>query len=133
MIIADTNTIIFLFVDFGEKSSAARKWLEKDKVWAAPRLWRSEISNTLIQLVRGKKLHLGGAQEAFLKAHGLLTAMEVEISHTAAMEVALETGLSAYDAEFLSTARRMKTILVTDDRAILKADPEHAVALLSVL
>ena len=42
--------------------------------------------------------------------------------------LAVETGLTAYDSEFLTLARDLGVRMVTTDEAILKAAPREAVS-----
>jgi predicted nucleic acid-binding protein len=51
MIVVDTNVIAY-FVLRNEHSALADSVLEKDSIWLAPKLWRSEMRNLLALYVR---------------------------------------------------------------------------------
>lgn len=53
----------------------------------------------------------------------------VDASHSDVIEVALNCGLTAYDAEFVVVARLLGVSLATADRAILRSAPDVAAPL----
>jgi predicted nucleic acid-binding protein len=57
VIVVDTNLLVYLFVR-GSRTAEAESVLEKDAVWTAPWLWRSEFRNSLAGLVRRQDIFL---------------------------------------------------------------------------
>ena len=64
MIVADTNLIAYLLLP-GPLTDRAGRVYERDPVWVAPPLWRSEFRNVLVLHVRTGRIPLPVAQEAF--------------------------------------------------------------------
>jgi predicted nucleic acid-binding protein len=108
MIVADTNLLVYLYVH-GERTEQAEAVLARDPLWAAPLLWRSELRDTLVGLVRRR-----GREYAVISHHVL--------------RLSVHSGCSAYDCEFVALAQDLDTPLVTTDRALLKAFPAVALA-----
>ena len=53
MIVADTNTIAYLYIN-SEKSAQAEQLLMREPRWIAPSLWKSEFRNVLALYLRKK-------------------------------------------------------------------------------
>lgn len=126
MIVVDTNVIAYLMIP-GERSSAAREVLRADPEWRAPILWRSEFRNVLATRVRREELTLSAATELASRAQALLEGGEHHLASGPVLEVAAESELSAYDAEFVTLSRILDTRLVTTDEEILDRAPDRAV------
>jgi len=71
MIVVDTNVIGYLFLS-GDQSVLAERALQKDNVWAAPILWRSEFRSVLTLYMRKNILILGQAQQIMNSALKLM-------------------------------------------------------------
>lgn len=120
MIVADTNLLIYLYVQ-GQRTQESEAVLQQDAVWAAPLLWRSEFRNVLISLVRTEALPLEKALVIVDEAERWLTGHEYSVVSRQVLELAHRSGCSAYDCEFVALARDLEVPLVTNDRQILKA------------
>ena len=120
MIIADTNLMIYLYVK-GQRTTQAEAVLQKDPMWAAPILWRSEFRNTLMGLVRNHGLILDDALEMIAEAEHWMAGREYTVVSHRVMKLAEQSKCSAYDCEFVSLAQELGVTLVTADRQILKA------------
>jgi predicted nucleic acid-binding protein len=128
MIVVDTNTIAYLYLE-GDRSTQAEKLLEEDAHWAAPLLWRSELRNVLAQYIRKNKLSLDEAQEIMREAMLLMQGREYEVVSFHVLELVARSSCSAYDCEFVGLAEDLGTSLVTVDKKILKEFPQIAVSL----
>ncbi|MBI4410517.1 MAG: type II toxin-antitoxin system VapC family toxin [Gemmatimonadetes bacterium] len=126
MIVADTNLITYLLLA-GERTEEAERVFEADSGWAAPLLWRSEFRNVLTFYVRRGLLSLEGALEAMDKAELLLSGREYLLESPRVMELAVLSGCSAYDCEFVALAEELDVPLVTSDATVLAAFPKVAV------
>lgn len=128
MIVVDTNAIVHLFLG-GERTEAARRAFRRDPEWAAPLLWRSEFRSVLSVLVRTGRTDLAGALEAAREAESMMRGREFAVESRAVLELAAESGCSAYDCEFVALARDLGTRLLTADREVLRAFPGVARAI----
>ena len=89
-----------------------------------PVLWRQEVSNALLMLLRRKKL----TRREWLDGLELLDVLPVvvdnhaeKIALTSLAYLADETGLTVYDAAYLELARRKRIPLASRDIALNKA------------
>jgi len=128
MIVVDTNIISYLYLT-GERSEQAEKALLKDAEWVAPVLWRSEFRNVLASYLRGKKLSLTDALRIMEEATAMMQGGEYEVSSHEVLQLAEESGCSAYDCEFVALARDLGVPLITVDKQILRQFPSEAIAL----
>ena len=127
MIVADTNLLIYLYVQ-GQRTQESEAVLQQDAVWAAPLLWRSEFRNVLIGLVRTDALQLEEALAIIDEAERWLSGHEYSVVSRQVLELASRSGCSAYDCEFVALALDLAVPLVTTDRQVLKAFPTIAVS-----
>lgn len=127
MIVADTNLLIYLYIQ-GQWTAESEAVLQRDPVWTAPLLWRSEFRNVLIGLVRKRVLPLETAVSIVDEAERWLTGHEYSIISTHVLSLAAQSGCSAYDCEFVALAQDSMAPLVTTDRQILQAFPTVAVS-----
>jgi len=128
MIAVDTNVMVYLLTGIGPGEKAV-ELLANDPEWTAPSILLSELRNVIVGLVRSDRLTLSDAVEMCLDAEEILGDRVVSVPSGPVLEVALNKGLSAYDAEFIVLAQRLGVSLVTADRAIQEAAPEVAVGL----
>jgi predicted nucleic acid-binding protein len=119
VIVADTNLLGYLLIQ-GPFTAAAEKVLQKDREWAAPLLWRSELSSVLSIQVRNGRLGQVGAEAHFRRAAQLISP-EIEVHHVEVLRLAQSTGCSTYHCEFAWAAREAGVRLVTNDKKLLVA------------
>ena len=125
MIVADTNTIAYLYLptDF---SNDCERALLKDSIWAAPVLWRSELRNILSLYVRKNLIDLTDAFDIQREAELLLSGNEYEVDSLSVIKIAHESSCSAYDCEFIYLAQSTGSKLITADKKILRKFPDLA-------
>jgi predicted nucleic acid-binding protein len=128
VIVVDTNVIVYLYLP-GEFTAAAEALLESDPEWAAPLLWRSELRNILMGYVRRGGLDVEQALAIQREAEALLAPGEADVDSEAVLRLAAQSGCTAYDCEFVALAQKLAVTLITMDRALLRAFPEMAQAL----
>ncbi|MFP5465455.1 MAG: type II toxin-antitoxin system VapC family toxin [Gammaproteobacteria bacterium] len=128
MIVVDSNIVAYLYLP-GEYTVAAETLLEKDPVWAAPVLWRSEFRNILAGYMRRGSLTFQQAQDLQSEAEDLLNGAEYDVDSLSVLQLVRDSECSAYDCEFVALAMKLGTKLVTMDRKLLRAFPGVAVAL----
>jgi predicted nucleic acid-binding protein len=127
MIVADTNLLIYLYVQ-GQRTEESEAVLQRDALWAVPLLWRSEFRNSLIGLVRAHALQLDDALAMIDEAERWLTGREYSVLSRQVLTLASRTGCSAYDCEFVALAQDLEVPLVTTDRQVLRAFPTVAIS-----
>ncbi|MBM4132656.1 MAG: type II toxin-antitoxin system VapC family toxin [Nitrospira sp.] len=127
MIVADTNLLVYLYVE-GQRTEQAEAALAKDPLWAAPLLWRSEFRNTVIGLVRKKALMLDDAMRMVDDAERAMAGREYSVLSHDVLQLAARSGCSAYDCEFVALAQNLEVAFVTSDRQVLRAFPAIAVS-----
>lgn len=130
MIVVDTNVVAYLYLPT-EFTAHAERLLERDPVWFAPVLWRSEFRNILAGYLRRQTLRFEEACALQAEAESLLAGNEREVDSGRVLELVRGSDCSAYDCEFAALAIGLDTKLVTMDRKLLKAFPEHATRLVA--
>jgi len=127
VIAVDTNVVAYLFLR-GDFAAQAEAWLRRDRDWVAPVLWRSEFRNILAGCLLRKQLTFEALREMQREAEALLLGNEHEIDSQRVLELVRDSDCSAYDCEFVSVAMRLGVKLLTADKKVLKAFPDHTVA-----
>jgi predicted nucleic acid-binding protein len=105
---------------FGEPEAEAIAGRLGDARLVAPRLLAFELANVCLVKCRRHP----DQREALLAGHRLLSRLgveEIEVDHDVVVRLALETGLTAYDASYLWLARHLVAELVTLDKALDRA------------
>ncbi|MEP7057079.1 MAG: type II toxin-antitoxin system VapC family toxin [Caldimonas sp.] len=128
MIVVDSNVLAYLYLP-GEHTKRAEALFEREPEWAAPVLWRSEFRNILAGHMRRKALTFDQACRLQREAESLLAGSEFEVDSLDVLALVRESDCSAYDCEFIALAMRLETTLWTMDKKLLRAFPNHAVAL----
>lgn len=128
MIVADTNLLVYLYVE-GQRTEQAEAAFAKDPFWVAPLLWRSEFRNTVTGLVRKKALALEDGMRIVDDAERAMAGREYNVLSHDVLQLAARSGCSAYDCEFVALAQDLGVAFVTSDRQVLKAFPTIGVSL----
>lgn len=132
MIVVDTNVIVYLYLPTGF-TEQAEQLLEREPVWTAPRLWRSEFRNVLALYLRRQLIGFEKALQLQMEAEALMHENEYEMGSFDVMKLVRESRCSAYDCEFVALATHLRTTLVTMDQAILRDFPNTAISLTAFL
>ena len=119
MIVADTNLIAYFLIksDFTPDAHAV---YQKDSEWIAPLLWRSELRNVLIQSLRHASLNLVEILNVMKRAEGLMQDSSYQMDSSRILQLAANSGCSAYDCEYVALAQDLGVPLVTSDRALIE-------------
>jgi predicted nucleic acid-binding protein len=125
LIVVDTNIIVY-FLWASRESGEVEEVMRRDAEWIAPRLWRSEFRNVLTQHVRHGTFTLATAQRLMSSAEKVMRNGEVEALSSYVFSLALASGCTAYDCEFVAVAQTLGVPLMTGDRAILRGFPAIA-------
>lgn len=127
MIVVDTNVIAYLIIETSQTADA-RRVAAKEERWSAPLLWRNELRNVLIGYIRRGAVTFDEAMDGIRLAEALLSESSMEVDHAEVLQLALVSGCTTYDCEFVAVARAAGVPLVTADRKLLAAFPFVAVA-----
>lgn len=125
MIAVDTNVLVHFFLP-SPHAEDTRAVYEKDKTWAAPLLWRSEFRNVLTLHSRRGLLSNSEVHDLMRLAEIFLQGREHLPSSAQVLQLALDSGCTAYDCEFISVAQELDAPLLTYDKALLTAFPQVA-------
>ncbi len=117
MIVVDTNVIAYLLLP-SEHTPAARAAYERDPIWAAPLLWRSEFRNVLASSIHQGHMTLDDAVDLMDVGNELMEGREYAVDSTDVLNLASLSSCSAYDCEFVALARELRVPLLTEDRRI---------------
>ena len=128
MIVTDANQLIYLYVRAGSLSDRADAVYRRDSDWAVPYLWRSEVRNALARMIRDSKVTLGDACTVLANAENLLQNHEYLVASPDVLDLAVKSGCTAYDCEYVALAAALEVPLVTEDREVLRAFPARAVS-----
>lgn len=125
MIVADANVLVYFAVT-GPDTSQAELWQARDRDWIGPPILRSELRNVLITTVRRKQLQAGCEFAAYHRACAVMRFTPDPDPDTV-MGIAIDRGLTCYDAEYVATARQLGLKLLTDDRRVVNVCKDVAV------
>lgn len=125
MIVVDTNVIAGLFFA-GPHATSIERLLEYDREWCAPPLWRSELRNVVVGYVRAGHLAADDGSAVMAEAEALMEDGEVAPDSASVLRLAIGSGCTAYDCEFVAVAHALRSPLFTYDKALLRAFPSVA-------
>ena len=128
MIVVDTNLLVYLFIR-GSRTAEAESVLQKDAVWTAPWLWRSEFRNSLAGLARQGDVLLEEAIRLTEEAERWMEGREYTVRSTQVLQLAERSHCSAYDCEYVALAMDLRVPLVTADKQILRGFPSVAITM----
>ena len=128
MIVVDCNVLAYLLLP-SDFTPAAEALLRAEPDWAAPPLWRSEFRNLLSGYLRRGTLTFEKVVAVQSEAEELLADGEYSVDSPAVLQLVRESRCSAYDCEFVALAIKLKTIVVTLDKQLLREFPKRAVSL----
>lgn len=128
MIVVDTNVIAYSLIE-GEKTALAQQVAQQDSDWRVPPLWRYEFLNVLVTAARAEIVDAQQAEKLWRTGLSLLLQAERDVDGALALKLAIEGGVSAYDAQYIALADSLNTHCVTEDKRILKAFPATAISM----
>lgn len=125
MIVVDASVLAHLVLE-GESTEAARRLHEEDSDWCAPLMCRSELRSVATKHVRSGQVSPAGALEALHAAELVLGGRELPVASDRVLDLALGSGCSSYDCEYVALALELNVPLATLDGEVLGAFPEVA-------
>ena len=127
MIVADTNLIVYLYIN-GDQTALAQRVLDKDPYWIVPPLWQSEFRNVIAAYMR-RGMTLPEGKRIMQNAKLTLGNRQVVPSDEEILGLIESSNCTAYDCEFLALARQLSVFLVTADKQLWKEFPDCAISL----
>jgi predicted nucleic acid-binding protein len=135
MIVVDTMIVAYGFLPHPQFADEVERVQAKDGSWAVPSVWRSELRNVLLQYVRAvesgplaQDLQLADTFAVMSDAEALLSSRTFPVDSRHVLQLAHESGCSAYDCEYVALARHLAVRLVTYDSEVLEAFPDTAMS-----
>jgi predicted nucleic acid-binding protein len=123
--VVDASLVVKWFIP-EVHSVAARKWLDASHDYIAPDLLLPEVGNAIWKKVRRGELSAEDAQGVIndLSRVGVeVVSMRALISDAHAL--AVKTGITVYDATYLTLAVRLETQVITGDDRFARKLTEH--------
>jgi predicted nucleic acid-binding protein len=122
MIVVDVNVIAYLLIA-GDKTQLAQQVYQKEPSWFAPTLWRHEFLNILATFVRHGGGKLSDVESIWQQATTQFSQHQREVEMLAALQLATQHNISAYDAQYIALAHQLNTVCVSEDQKLAKAFP----------
>ena len=122
MVLVDTNIIAPLYVR-SARTEAVEELFARDAVWRTEPLALIELSNVLITYERARYITAATARDCLDRAAAFLQPNLFRVGHQAALDIALNYRITAYDARFLAVAQQLGARLVTEDAKLRAAAP----------
>ena len=127
MIVADTNLLVALWAG-GRQAAVAEAVRRRDARWVAPRLWRSEFRNAILGMTKARLLTSDLALTLASDVEEAMANHEYDVVTRDVLTLALRSGCTAYDCEYVALAHALDVPLVTFDGDVRRAFPARAVA-----
>lgn len=126
MIVVDVTVLAYFLID-GDETASVVRLRRQEPDWIAPNLWHSELMNVLWKYVRRGDFGLDIAIEHITFAEGVLGPRIFALRAEEVLPLAVSSGCSAYDCQYVALAKRLGIPLVTHDTRIITAFPQVAV------
>lgn len=133
MYLVDTNVVLALLIRQTPWQRTARELYVRDPDWCTETHALVELTNVLTRYVRIGELTIDEGQLVLQEAARRLEPRLLSVAHADALLIAVERGVSAYDARFLVAARQLGHRLVTEDGKLRAAAPELTQSLVEAL
>jgi predicted nucleic acid-binding protein len=127
VVLVDTNIIAYLMIR-GDRTAAAQQLFERDSDWCSETFVMVEFSNVIATYVRTGALTQAQGTKLLAETQAHLPTLH-NVANTQALETAMQFGISAYDARFISLARQLKLKLITEDAKLRVAVPAWTMSL----
>lgn len=132
MLVVDTNIVASLLLQ-GPFTEQALALYAADPDWRSEAFVMTEWANVLATQIRLRELPLPDALDLLARGAVLLAEGLVEIPHEAALALAAQRDVSAYDARCLVVAQRLQTRLITEDAKLRRKAPDLTCSLAEAL
>ena len=125
MIVVDTRIIASMTFET-PYSAVVSRLHEKNSVWEAPALWRSEFMNILSLYYRQGLIDYEECFSALDFAERLIGSREHKVPAAGIIDALVDSACSSYDCEFVVLAQKLGTKLITYDKKLIREFPDTA-------
>jgi predicted nucleic acid-binding protein len=132
VLVVDANVVAYFLVE-GDKRAEARELRTRDQEWYAPRLLFYELASAFSFFVKRKIMTFEAALDGLESGLGLVHLFDQEPPGLRVLAIASRLNLSGYDASYVAAAEAWGVPLVTEDARILRAAPQIARSIGSLL
>ena len=119
MIVIDTNILVYYLLD-GYEKMGCYDLLRKIGKWYAPNLLITEFDNSLLLFLKQKII----TEQECWSFHRVMRVITedrfISVETSKILKLAIQSGLSIYDAEFVTVAIEHDLPLITHDKKILR-------------
>jgi predicted nucleic acid-binding protein len=122
MIVVDTNIVVALFIE-SARTPDAQRLFDNDPAWSTEPFTLVEFANVLATYHRAGRVTPARAATYLSHARELLQDHFLVVEPDSALKIALDFGVSAYDAHFLGVAWERGMKLTTEDARLRAAAP----------
>jgi len=123
--VVDASLVVKWFVPEVHRV-AARKWLDASHDYLAPDLIFPEVGNALWKKVRKGEVSVEEAQSLVSDLAGVgVEAVSMRALVSDAHTLAVRTGITVYDATYLTLAVRLETQVITGDDRLARKLADH--------
>ncbi len=128
MIVIDATVLLDFFIGTEVRKASAELLLAEDSTWISPSLWRYELGNALRTSVRSKDSLLDAptALQHMRNAERLISQTWEHLDGPQVLDLAIQRGLTVYDASYVWVAKEHGIKLRTRDAEVLQSCPEVA-------
>ena len=128
MIVVDATVLVDFLAGEKELKTSAQELAFEDSRWISVGLWRYEVGNVFLKLVRRKKESLDPSElgEILRDTRVLLIDSVDEVDPGGIWSIAVDSGLTYYDASYVWLAETRGLTLRTRDKEILEKFPHLA-------
>jgi predicted nucleic acid-binding protein len=126
MIVVDASVVAFLFIE-GEESATVRKLYQFDPEWVTPPILNHEML-TILAAVGTAEGDAGAVESIWREVRGVLGSRQQVPDPVRSLRLAVESGVSGYDAQYLALASQLHLPLVSCERGLLEAFPGKVVS-----
>jgi predicted nucleic acid-binding protein len=127
VVLVDTNILAYLMIE-GDRTAAAQQLFERDSDWCSEAFVMVEFSNVIATYVRTGALTQAQGTKLLAESQAHIPTLH-SVVNAQALENAMQFGISAYDARFISLAKQLKLKLVTEDAKLRVAVPSWTTSL----
>jgi predicted nucleic acid-binding protein len=123
VLVVDTNIAVYLFLEsYANERAAALLRLDND--WHSEQFLLTELVNVLARTVRAGRLERDSGSNALAQITSFFNTSLHDVSNEKTFALALDLGISGYDARYVALATSLGVRLITEDRKLRAAVPE---------
>jgi predicted nucleic acid-binding protein len=127
MIVVDTGIIAYMTFET-RYSGVVSLVHEKNSIWEAPSLWKTEFLNILALYFRTGLIDYHESLNALDFAERLIGSREHKVPASGIVDAVVNSTCSSYDCEFIVLAEKLGTKLITYDKKLIHEFPNTALS-----